>query len=106
MRRMIALTVATLAACLTLAFASPAGAVENPNYTVPPPSEPVGSTPQGEQYQVVNRTASPGRTSVAESRQRLPITGSDVTGIAVIGGLLVAGGAVLLTIRRRSLPTA
>lgn len=93
LRRMFALTIATLAACLSLALATPAGAVENPSYTAPPPVQPIDSVPPS---QVM------GVQSVAQSRQRLPITGSDVTAFAVIGGLLVAGGAGVMVLRRRS----
>lgn len=92
MCRTLKLLVAVLAATFALAVSAPAGAVGNPDYTAPPPSEPVSSPPPPARQ--VTRAAAPGP-------QRLPITGSDTVGFAVIGAALVAGGAGVLVVRRR-----
>lgn len=91
-RRSLLLLLALVAASL-LAFASPANAAENPDYTAPPPVE--------EPVVIPNAVRRSPAAPVVASRQKLAITGSDVTGFVVIGTVLVAGGAGLLAVRRR-----
>lgn len=91
-RRSLLLLLALVAASL-FTFASPANAAENPDYTAPPPSE--------EPVVVPNAIRRSPAAPVIASRQKLAITGSDVTSFAVIGAVLVAGGAGLLVVRRR-----
>lgn len=95
------LLVAVLAAVFALALASPAGASGNPDYTSPPPGEVTenGTPSAGE------TAAAPGVASApaAEAdRQWLPITGSDVISLVVMGAVLAAGGAGVLALRRRT----
>ncbi|MBX3315175.1 MAG: LPXTG cell wall anchor domain-containing protein [Actinobacteria bacterium] len=105
--------VATLVALVALfGFASAAGAVDNPDYSSPvPPSEQpatVERTPASPSGQAATAAAQASTSSAATSataatsgRQTLAITGSDTAGFAVIGALLLAGGAALLLYRRR-----
>lgn len=97
LRRPLQLTLAILVTCVALAWGSAAGAVDSPGYTAPPPSQPVGTTTPQSARQITQRPA-----AATPSRQRLPITGSDSTQLVVIGGVLVAGGAGLLALRRRT----
>ncbi len=93
LRRSLQFALALVVASVALAFGSAAGAVDNPDYTVPPPSSVVS-----------NETPRAIRQSVAATpaaRERLAITGSDATQLAVVGGILVAGGAATLGLRRR-----
>jgi LPXTG-motif cell wall-anchored protein len=91
-RRTLQLALTALVAVLALSLAAPAGAVGNPDYTAPPPTGAVSTPPPARQI-----TSS---QAAAPSRQRLPITGSDTVQLALIGGLLVAGGAGLVSVRR------
>lgn len=95
-RRSLQLALTALVAVVALAVAVPAGAVANPDYTAPPPAETVTTPPP------VRQVTSASSVAAAPSRQRLPITGSDTAQLAVLGGLLVAGGAGLVLVRRRS----
>lgn len=93
-RRSIFLAIALVAASF-LAFASPANAAGNPDYTAPPPTvidNNVKPTPL---------RRAPAAPAVATNRQTLAITGSDVTGFAVIGVVLLAAGTGLVVLRRR-----
>ena len=92
---LLGLTVFVLA---LLGVASPAGALDNPDYTAPPPTTPVTSP----------KPPPPVETAVnaAPVRTRLAITGSDATGLAIVGGSCVAIGAGLLVVRRRSINAA
>src|SRR6476661_5910108 len=93
LRRPLSLTVALVLAGLLWA-SSPAGATENPDYTVPPPVSIVTTPPPA---------TSSVKTAVAVTpvRTRLAITGSDATGTAVLGVGLVTIGAGTLVLRRR-----
>lgn len=96
LRRTLSLTVALLVAGLFWASAStPAGAVENPDYTAPPPTTIVTTPPP--------TTAVKTAVAVTPVRTRLAITGSDATGTVLLGAGLVAVGAGLLVVRRRKL---
>lgn len=94
-RRSLFLALALLLASF-LAFAAPANAAENPDYTADPPTERVD--PVVSPNSVRRAPAAP---AVLNSRQTLAITGSDVAGIAVIGTVLLGTGAALLVVRRR-----
>jgi LPXTG-motif cell wall-anchored protein len=98
MRRIASLLLAVLIGAAVLGGAAPAGAVDNPNYTAPPPTTPVTSPQPARQVETAV-TAAPVRT-------RLAITGSDATGLALLGGSLLLGGAAVLALRRRSLSAA
>ncbi|MEZ5182800.1 MAG: LPXTG cell wall anchor domain-containing protein [Acidimicrobiales bacterium] len=95
-RRLLAL----LALVLTLgvaATAAPAGAVDNPTYTAPPPATTITTpAPPAPDDEVVTAV------KVEAQRSRLAITGSDETGLAVIGGGLLLAGAAVLVVRRRA----
>jgi len=93
LRRITLLLIAAVVG-LTLWASSPAGAVDNPDYTSPPPSTAV-STPAPAQQVKPAVTASPVRT-------RLAITGSDAATMAVVGAGLVVVGTGTLVLRRRS----
>ena len=82
------------------AVASPAGAVDNPAYSSPPPSTVVTTTTPTSSSQV--ETA----VQVAPVRDTLAITGSDATGLAVIGSVLVLVGVGALVLRRRNVPAS
>ncbi|MGN6693555.1 MAG: LPXTG cell wall anchor domain-containing protein [Aquihabitans sp.] len=92
LRRTLALTLALVVGTLLWA-ASPAGATENPDYTAPPPPTTV-TTP-------TPTTGVKTAVAVTPVRTRLAITGSDTTGLAVIGASLVAVGTGVLVARRR-----
>ncbi|MCB0978082.1 MAG: LPXTG cell wall anchor domain-containing protein [Acidimicrobiales bacterium] len=87
----LAIVVATFAA-----FASPASAAENPDYTSNPPTERVDPV-----VSPASVRRAPAAPAVLNSRQTLAITGSDVAGFAVIGTILLGTGAALLLVRRR-----
>ena len=82
-----------------LALARPAGAVGNPDYTVPPPATVVTTpTPEATTEVVTAVKARPVRT-------RLALTGSDATSAALVGATLVAAGGGILVLRRRRVAT-
>jgi len=92
-RRSLQVFFALVVAVMALSLAQPAGAVDNPDYTAPPPASVVeSSTPAPLPVRQVQTAAAP---------QRLAITGSDTAQLAVLGAVLVAGGAVVLVARRR-----
>lgn len=90
-RRSLQVFLALVVAVVTLGLAQPAGAVDNPDYTAPPPASVVESSTPAPVRQV----------QTAAVPQRLAITGSDSVQLAVLGAVLVAGGAVVLVARRR-----
>ena len=100
LRRGLLLVVSVLVGALlwTAAGAAPAGAAENPDYTVPPPSTVVTSPPP--------TTGVKTAVKVQQVRTRLAITGSDDTDAALVGAGLVVAGAGLLVVRRRRLAQA
>lgn len=85
-----------------LSLAAPAGALDNPDYTVPPPSTVVTTPPPS------TPTTAPVQTAVRREvvRTRLAITGSSAGVVAAMGATLVGLGAVVLVLRRRSLADA
>ena len=100
-RTLEALLAATVVGAV-LFIGSAAGAVDNPDYTAPPPSSVPSTTPTSTQPQQARRVET--AVSVTPVRSRLAITGSDVGQLAVIGsGLVLAGGVVLVLRRRRPL---
>ena len=94
--RFVAIVCAALLGAVLLAGGTPAGAVDNPDYTSPPPTT-VVTTPTSAQPAQKVQTA----VVVRPVRSRLAITGADVGQSAEIGGALVLVGAGLLVIRRR-----
>lgn len=99
-RRLLRPLVAVVVVVGLWAVASPAGAVDNPAYSSPPPSTVVTTTAPTSSNQV--ETA----VQVAPARDTLAITGSDATGLAVIGSILVLVGAGALVLRRRNVPAS
>lgn len=95
-RRTLQTALVLLMAAFTITMGSMAGAVENPDYTAPPPSTPITALPA----KIEAVRAKP--AVAAASNQRLAITGSETTQLVVTGALLVAGGAGLMVVRRRS----
>ena len=94
-RSAASLLVATLLAVAVLGFASPAPAVDNPDYTSVPPTT-VVTTPQP------SRKVSTA-VEVTQTRSRLAITGgSHTVEIAVATALILAGSGLLLVRRRFS----
>ena len=95
-----------LVAAFTIVVGSAAGAVENPDYTAPPPSTPVTVLPAKidavRARPAVAAPSNTGVTNASKANQRLAITGSETTQLVVIGALLVAGGSSLLVVRRRT----
>lgn len=97
--RLLVLALGALLAGVLL-VGRPAGAVGNPDYTVPPPAT-IVTTPTSEvSTEVVTAVkARPVRT-------RLALTGSDAGTAAAVGAALVAaGGGILVLRRRRMAPT-
>ena len=95
-RRTLQLLAVLLVSVVGLSLGSAAGAVDNPQYTTPPPvSVQPNSVPQPVR-KITSSAAAPART-------RMPITGSDVTQLAVIGVVLVGCGATAHAVRRRTL---
>ncbi len=98
-RRSTQLLVAVLATVVALALASPAGAIDNPDYTAPAPAEVTENATPAAQGDAV---PAQGRSAGEADREWLPITGSDVITLLGIGAVLVAGGAGVLMVRRRA----
>lgn len=97
LRRSFTLAFALAVAALAFGFASPAGAVDNPDYTAPVPSTTVPVS-------VVAETTPPAvqkTTAVPAANQRLAITGADSAQLAMFGVVLLAGGGITLAARRR-----
>lgn len=95
-KRIVQFSVAVILLVATLAGGGVASAQENPDYTAPAPTVAVTSPPiQPLQPATPATPATPANTP-------LPVTGADVVQMLVIGGVLIGGGAGLLTIRRRS----
>ena len=98
MRRAVALFLAlAVSALFAVGLSSPAGAVDNPTYTAPPPTTPVTSP-------------EPVRTDEVETavqreqvRTTLAITGSSTATLAAFGSLLVGAGVAVLYGRRHAL---
>ena len=90
-RRSLQVFLALVVAVMALGMARPAGAVDNPDYTAPPPAS-VVETNTPVPVQQVQTVAVP---------ERLAITGSDSAQLVAFGAALVAGGAVVLVARRR-----
>lgn len=97
-------SVALLLTVLVCSFAGRAGAASNPDYTVPPPNAPI-STPRPPSIASPRDPASDRRVATAVSsrpvRSEMPITGSDVGVLAVLGLGLGLGGVGVLVLRRR-----
>ena len=97
MRRTLQFALALAVASVALAFGTAAGAggagPDNPDYTAPPPTSVVRNS-------VPTTVAQPATTPPA--RNRLAITGSDMSQLVLVGGVLVAGGAGTMVLRRRS----
>lgn len=85
------------------AFSSSANAQSNPDYVEQAPTSTVQDpgTSGIATGRPVGNAVSARSSAAASGRQSLAITGSDLTGFAVIGAVLVAGGAALLVTRRR-----
>lgn len=100
LRRVLVLLLAALLGLAVLGGAAPAGAVDNPTYTAPPPATTITSpgptTTAAADDEVVTAV------KVEAARTRLAITGSDATGLAVLGGVLVLAGVGVLVARRRA----
>lgn len=94
LRRILRLTLAVAVGILLWSFASPAGAVENPDYTAVAPTT-VVATPQPARKVTT-------AVRVAPVRTRLAITGSDATGTVVLGASLIGAGLGVMALRRRA----
>lgn len=81
-----------LAAGMTLLAPNAAGAVENPDYTAPPPPEVIETDPPV----AISRVAAPAARST-----QLPVTGADVTQVLLLGGGLIVIGGAMVAGRRR-----
>lgn len=103
-RLLTSLAAALLVACAVLAMANPAGAVENPDYTAPPPSTIIAPGPSAGTDPPASQPVRKVTTAVAvrPMRTQLAITGSDLAQTAAVGSALLAIGAVLLVLRRRA----
>lgn len=87
-----------------LFVANPAGALQNPDYTAPPPPSAVSTPPSPQPVRQPEQSTQREVTTAVRVplRSRMAITGSDVTQTAVIGAVLVGLGAVVLVARRRT----
>ena len=94
--RLSALVFAGLLGFVALGLAAPAGAVDNPAYTSPPPSTVVTTTSMGTTPQAVKTVV-----NVRPIRSRLAITGSDVGQTAAVGAVLLLSGVGVMVLRRR-----
>lgn len=97
LRRTVLLTIA-LALTAVCWSATPAGAVDNPDYTSPPPSTVVTTPVPARQVETA--------VNVAPARTRLAITGSEVTGPVVVALGLIAVGTGALVVRKRRVPAS
>ena len=95
-----ALLAATVVGAL-LFLGSAAGAVDNPDYTAPPPTTPSTTTTPSVSQTVAQPKHVETAVAVTPVRSRLAITGSDVGQTAAVGAGLVLVGGVLLAARRR-----
>lgn len=90
-KRALFLIIAVVA--LLVGSSATAGAQDNPDYTAPAPTVEVTSpAPQ-------SLRSTPARAAAGAP---LAVTGTDALQLLVVGGLLVAGGAAILTARRRA----
>jgi len=105
-RRTIQFATAAVVVSVALSVGAPAGAIDNPDYTSPAPAQVVNNaTPQAQ-----SRTAAAADTAAADpaseaavpSSRSLPVTGSDVAQLALIGMILVAVGIAAMGLRRRA----
>lgn len=98
-QRTLQILVVTVISAVTLAVGSVAGAIDNPDYTAPPPTTPVTQALPT----VVQTARQTPRTPAVpvSSRPRMPVTGSDLVQLLAMGAALVVGGAGILTLRRR-----
>ena len=94
-----ALLAATVVGAL-LFLGSAAGAVDNPDYTAPPPTTPT-TTPPTVGHKVTQPKHVETAVAVTPVRSRLAITGSDVGQTAAFGAGLVLIGGIVLVARRR-----
>ena len=100
-RRVLQLSLALLFGTLLLAVASPAGAVDNPDYTAPPPTTVVTTPPTSPEANVRDREVVTA-VAVTPVRSQMAITGTDALQLGALGAALVAVGGVVLVARRRS----
>ena len=105
-RRTLQTALAVLVAVVAITVGSAAGAIENPDYTAPPPATPVSVVPvKVDAIRVQPAVTADLNTRVAEpaaANQQLAITGSETMQLVALGALLVAGGAGLMVVRRRT----
>jgi len=110
-RRTIQFATAAVVVSVALSFGAPAGAIDNPDYTSPAPAQVVNNaTPQAQSRTAAAAdpaaadpaSADPASKAAVPSSQSLPVTGSDVAQLALIGMILVAVGIAAMGLRRRA----
>ncbi len=110
MRTPFKVLAASLAVAASLLIGSAAGAVDNPDYTAPAPTQVVQNPALVAERAVAPRAAAAPAANAANaaasasaaSRQRLAITGSDTAQLVALGSVLVAAGVGTLLLRRRA----
>ena len=93
---LVRVALAAIVVILGFGLATAAGASTNPDYTAPPPVSVQSNSLPRPIRKITSAAAAP-------ARQRMPITGADVTQLAIVGVVLIGGGATVLAIRRRTL---
>ena len=101
LRRSLTFVFALAVAALALGIATPAGAVDNPDYTAPAPTTVVPTSVQAETTPETTPQAVKQTTAVPAANQRLAITGSDAAQMAVVGVALLGAGGAIMAVRRR-----
>lgn len=109
-RRTIQFATAAVVVFVALSIGAPAGAIDNPDYTSPAPAQVVNNaTPQAQSRTAAAdpaaadpAAADPASKAAVPSSQSLPVTGSDVSQLALIGMILVAVGIAAMGLRRRA----
>jgi len=100
LRRSLTFIFALAVAALALGTATPAGAVDNPDYTAPAPTTVV--VPSSVQAETTPTPVEVRQvTAVPAANQRLAITGSDSAQMAMVGAALLGVGGVVMVLRRR-----
>lgn len=105
-RRPLLATLALAGALSVLGAASPVGAVDNPDYTVPPPPSTTVVTDTTVPDEPVPARQVTTAVQVERARTTLAITGSDLNLAAAVGAASVAVGAGVLVARRRRFESA
>jgi LPXTG-motif cell wall-anchored protein len=87
---------------LTVAFAFPAGVAAADVCVYPAVCEPTGNISGGTEPSTPAPAAAATAATTASKPATLPVTGGDVAGLTLLGGVALAGGALLMRRSRKA----